>query len=293
MKDGVFKDISIEDYHADHIYFSSSGLKLAKKSLKLFKMFLDGKIDASGSMEQEKKSHFDFGNAFEIALLDRSNFGKFITVYDPQERPDKKLSITSKKNQAWKSEIFGSGKYVINKEGKESLSVIMEMISSCYADAVINKLIQNIEYQYSIFWTDERGLKLKTRPDICKSKKNVIIDVKTTNDGSPEQFSRDMAKYDYPFQAVMQIDGCIKSGFMQHVDVYYWLVVEKQPPFSATLYEFDIDDMKWVSDEYDYVLGCVREALDNNHFPSYSYRADNKYGILRANIPLWYKNFGL
>ncbi len=293
MKDGIFDNISIEDYHNDKDYFSSSGLKLAKKSLKLFKLFIDGKVDATGSVEKEKKSHFDFGNAFEIALLDRSNLGSSITVYDPKDRPDKTKSITSKDNQIWKNEMFNSGRYVINAEGKESMGVIMEMLSSCYADAVINKLLQNIEYQYSIFWTDSTGLKLKTRPDICKSKKNIIVDVKTTLDGSPEQFSKDMANYDYPFQAVMQMDGAVKSGFMQQVDVYYWLVVEKQPPYSATLYEFDPEDMKWVFDEYEYVLHCVKEAITKKHFPSYSYRADNKYGILRANIPLWYKNYGL
>lgn len=293
MKDGVFDNISIEDYHNDKEYFSASGLKLAKKSLKLFKMYLDGKVDATGSVEQEKKIHFDFGNAFEIALLDRDNFDRLVTVYSEDERPEHDKSIKSNINQEWKRNIFSSDKYVINSKGKESLYVIHEMLSSCYADAVINKLIKNIEYQYSIYWTDSNGLKLKTRPDICKSKKNIIVDVKTTLDGSPEKFSKDSANYDYPFQAVMQIDGVVKSGFMDKVDVYYWLVVEKQPPYSATLYEFPPEDIKWVFDEYMYVLNSVKEAIDKNNFPSYSYRADNKYGILSMNIPLWYRNYGL
>jgi len=293
MNNGIFDNINIDDYHNDKEYFSASGLKLAKKSLKLFKLYLDGKVDSMGKVDSGRKMHFDFGNAFELALLDRDNFGRCVDVYNPEDRPDKTKSIISKTNQEWKSGIFNSGKYIINSNGKESMSAIMEMLASCYADAVINKLIQNIEYQYSIFWTDPSGLKLKTRPDICKSKKNIIVDVKTTTDGSPEQFSKDMANYDYPFQAIMQIDGVLKSGFMKQVDVYYWLVIEKEPPYSATLYEFDPDDIKWMRDEYEYVLHCVSEALIKNHFPSYSYRADNKYGILRANIPLWYKNFGL
>lgn len=286
MKDGIFDNISIEDYHGDKEYFSASGLKLAKKSLKMFKLFIDGKLD------NEKKSHFDFGNAFELALLDRKNFANII-VYDPNNRPDQSKGITSKINQEWKKNLFDTERYVINAEGKESMHVIFEMLESCYADAVISKLIKNIEYQYSIFWTDESGLKLKTRPDICKSKKNIIVDVKTTIDGSPEKFSKDMSNYDYPFQAVMQMDGAVKSGFMDKVDVYYWLVVEKEPPYSATLYEFNPEDIRWVYDEYQYVLNCVNEALSKDHFPSYSYRADNKYGILRANIPLWYRNYGL
>jgi len=165
------------------------------------------------------------------------------------------------------------------------------MLESCYADAVIQKLIKNIEYQYSIYWTDkETGLNLKTRPDICKSKKNIIVDVKTTLKGSPDKFSKDLSNYDYPLQACMQIDGVLQSGFMPQVDNYFWLVIEKEPPYSATLYEFDKEDIRWCMDEYNYVKGLAARAISENKFPSYSQKADNKYGILTANIPLWYRS---
>ena len=291
---GIHSNINIKDYHGDRNYFSASSLKLAKKSLKLFDMWMKGEIDTTGKEVSAKESHFDFGNAFELALLDQDAFANEVLLYDIDDRPEPDKTMGSNQNRAWKENIFSTDKYVISKWGeKESFQTIVKMLESCHQDAVIKKLIQGIEYQYSIFWTDKSGLKLKTRPDICKTKKNIIVDVKTTTDGSPESFSRDLSKYDYPFQAVMQIDGVQQSGFMSQVDAYYWLVVEKEPPYSATLYEFDPEDIVWVMEEYDYVLNCVSEALKKNHFPSYSYRADNKYGILRANIPLWYKNFGL
>lgn len=295
MKTGVYSDINIKDYHNNKEFYSASGLKLAKKSLKLFKLYLDGKIGTYGKpISEDRKSHFDFGNAFELALLDRQAFEQEVIIYDPNKRPDQTKSITSSVNQEWKKAIYNSDKYIINSDGEESDTVILEMLTSCYQDAVIQRMLKNIEYQYSMFWVDpQTGLKLKTRPDVCKSKKNVIIDIKTTDDGSPEKFSKDLANYDYPFQAVMQIDGVLQTRFMEQVDAYYWLVVEKQPPYSATLYEFDPDDRAYVTDEYEYTLNCVKQALEKNHFPSYSFRADNKYGILRANIPLWYRNFGL
>jgi len=292
---GIHSNIDIKDYHADKNYFSASGLKLAKKSLKLFDLFLKGEVDSTGKSSTGKAPHFDFGNAFELALLDQDAFENEVILYDTEKRPELDRTMGSNLNREWKEGIFNTDKYIVNKSGdRESFQTIVKMLTSCHQDAVIKKLIQGIEYQYSIFWKDEKtGLNLKTRPDICKTKKNIIVDVKTTLDGSPEKFSKDMANYDYPFQAVMQIDGVQKSGFMSHVDAYYWLVVEKEPPYSATLYEFDPEDIAWVMDEYDYVLNCVARALKENHFPSYSYRADNKYGILRANIPLWYKNFVL
>ena len=288
IQDGFYDNISITEYHADKTYFSSSSLKKAKKSLKLFKQYIDGLLD------DDRKSHFDFGNAFELALLDPETFKRDVLIYDAAARPEKDKTITSKINQEWKNQVLATSKYVIKADGKESYAAIEEMLRACYADAVIQKLIKNIEYQYSMFWTDPRtGLRLKSRPDVCKSKKNVIVDLKTTLDGSPEKFSKDLSNYDYPFQATMQINGVIETGFMDKVDAYYWLVVEKEPPYSATLYEFDADDRAYCQSEYEYVLHCVSEALQRGHFPSYSYRADNKYGILRAAIPLWYKNFGM
>jgi exodeoxyribonuclease VIII len=287
MKPGIYKDIDIDKYHSEKEFLSSTGLKRAKKSLKDFQLY------QSGYYDNQKKMHFDFGNAFEMALLEPDKFKEGVSIFDPFERPEKDKGITSKKNQSWKNDIFSSNKYVINKEGLNSFQVLEEMLKSCYQDAVIQRLIKNIEYQNSIYWIDQKtGLKLKTRPDICKSKKNIVVDVKTADDGSPEKFSKDLANFDYPFQACMQIDGVIESGLMQKVDNYFWLVVEKKPPFSATLYEFDQEDINWCMNEYEYTLKCVADAIEQNKFPSYSFRADNKFGILTANLPLWYRNYG-
>ena len=286
---GVYTDISIEDYHNEHEYISASRLKLAKKSLKLFKMSMDGKL------HQERKAHFDFGNAFELALLDPDNFDTKVAnevdilneIYE--KKPDTKSPRATTMYRDWMDSQ--DGKYVIHSIGDQSFETIRYMLESCYQDETIQRLIKNVEYQYSIYFKDRvTGLNLKTRPDICKSKKNVIVDVKTALDGSPEQFARDCANNDYPLQACMQIDGALQSGFMSSVDNYFWLVCEKEPPYSATLYEFAKDDIQWCMDSYNYVKGIVARAIEENKFPSYSQRADNQKGILTLNLPLYYKN---
>ena len=251
MNPGIFNDITIEQYHEDTTWYSSTGLKMAKKSLKLFKMFLDGYF------KDERKKCFDFGNAFESALLDPINFENKVAV-DIEiidqimiKKPDTKNPRATTMYKDWYSEQVAKQKYIIPYEGKESYSVIEQMLASCYQDATIQRLIKNIEYNYSLLWIDkETGLQLKTRPDICQSNKNIIVNLKTTLDGSPEKFFKDCANHDYPFQACMEIDGVISTGFMQSVDNYFWLVVEKEPPFSATIYEFTKDDQAYCFDEY-------------------------------------------
>lgn len=294
MKAGIFNNISIDEYHAEKEWYSSTGLKMAKKSLKLFYLFLQGYF------EDVYKSHFGFGNAFELALLDKINFETkvanevdiFNDIYEANK--DTKSPRSTSLYKSWLDEQIRLKKYIVKDDGKESFRVIEEMLKSCYADAVIQKLIQGIEYNYTLCWIDkETGLQLKTRPDICKIKKNIIVNLKTTVDGSPEGFAKECAKFDYPFQACMEIDGVISTGFMERVDNYFWLVVEKEPPFSATIYEFDQEDIKDCFEEYRYTLKNVAESKKTGLYPSYSQRADNRHGILTVKLPLWYKRYGL
>ena len=291
---GIFNDIDIDTYHLDKEWYSSTNLKNAKKSLKLFNMY------QTGQLTFERKQAFDFGNAFELALLNPDEFNQKVAVEDEiliqiyTDKPETKSPRSTKMYADWVAENIQKKKYILKQSGTESFETIQYMLESCKQDAVINKLIQNIEYNYSLFWIDEEtGLQLKTRPDICKSKKNIIVNLKTADDGSPEKFFKDCANYDYPFQASMEIEGVLKSGMMQQVDYYFWLVCEKKPPFSATIYEFSQDDREWCNAEFHYVLNIVKQAKELNLFPSYSQRADNKHGIITVQLPLWFKNSGL
>lgn len=293
MKDGIYDNISIKDYHANTTHISATQIKEAHKSLKQFHWY------RSGKMKKENKPHFSFGNAFELALLDKVGFSESVAIAKDSEWVAKAMAEKEYSNprntsiykaEVSKFEADAIGKYSIMDKGPESYEAITHMLESCYQDKVIQGLIANTEYQLSIFWTDDQtGIKLKTRPDICKRKKNVVVNVKTTLDGSPFAFSRELAKYDYPLQAVVEMNGCIQSGLMTAVDNYFWLVVEKEPPYNATIYEFDQNDIKVCYDKLEFVLSQIKKAQEKNFYPGYSNLADNEYGILKAEIPLWYK----
>jgi hypothetical protein len=292
MKDGIYDNISIEDYHANTTHVSATTLKYAKDSLKHYNWYRSGKLP------QQTKSQFDFGNAFELALLAPQEYLKKVAVKnesgwieEAMAQNDYKVPKNSTVFQERAKEFYANsiGKYVIADNGPESFEAIEEMLSSCYQDRVIQALIKNTEYQLSVFWTDEQtGIKLKTRPDICKRKNNVVVNLKTTIDGSPEQFSKDLKKWDYPLQACIEMRGCIASGLMEKVDNYFWLIVEKVPPFNATIYEFAERDIAAVSDNLDFILHKISKAQTQGLWPGYSEQADNPHGILTARLPMWY-----
>ncbi len=295
MEDGVYTDLSITDYHANKTHISSTGIKYIKKSLKHFDWFHSGKFDL------EEKPHFSFGNAFELALLDHVGFEKDVAIAQTEywaaqvlkDRPDIKRPKQTKEYEAYESKFKFDNKsklYEIPDVGDQSFETIEQMLISCKQDATIQRLIEGTDYQTSIFWTDpETGIKLKTRPDMNKRKKNVIVNLKTTLDGSPEGFTKDLKKWDYPLQACVEISGCLRTGIMDKVDNYFWLVVEKVPPFNATIYEFQETDIMAVMDSYDFLLSRIKKAQEQNKYPGYSDQADNEYGILQAKLPAWYK----
>lgn len=296
MEDGVYTDITIEEYHANETHLSSTQVRIAKRSLKEFDWYRRGLI------KRENKSHFDFGNAFELALLDMDGFSKKVAICPDNQWIDEALAgnpslVKPRASKHYTDSHAGfiaanKGKYIINDQGPESYKTIEAMLDSCYRDSVIQGLIKNTEYQVSLFWTDEQtGLRLKTRPDICKRKKNVIVNIKTSLDGSPKAFSRELVNYDYPLQAAQEITGCLKSGLMEQVDLYFWLIVEKVPPFNATIYEFKQEDISASVDEFRYLVNRISKAREANLFPGYSDQADNEHGILRADIPMYYRVF--
>lgn len=296
ISNGIHTDISIQDYHTNRTHVSATGFKFAKRSLKEFHWFQSGKL------QQEDKPHFNSGNAFELALFDRKGFERDVAIAQTQawiakamkEKPDLKVPKNSKcyKDEAESFEILNRDKlYRIPDVGADSFETIEEMLSSCYQDKMVQRLIENTEYQLSCFWTDKvTGLNMKTRPDICQRKKNIIVNLKTTLDGSPKAFSRDLANYDYPLQACVEILGCLATGVMETVDNYFWLVIEKVPPFNATIYEFDQGDMKASMDEVEYLSHKIKTAQELDLWPGYSDRSDNKYGILTAQIPAYYRS---
>lgn len=294
IEDGIHDNISIEDYHANRTHISATQIKKAKESLRHFDWYIRGKLT------QEKKPHLDFGNAFELALLDNANYLKNVATLPDAEwvdevmtmNPDSQKPRNTKHYQDRKEKFYAEHghKYIINDTGDQSFETIEEMLSSCYQDSTIQALVKNTEYQLSLFWTDpETGLKLKTRPDICKRKKNVIVNLKTTLDGSPGAFSSDLKKYEYPLQACIEIMGCTETGLMDRVDNYFWLVVEKVAPFNATIYEFAESDIKACMDSTKYHLNKIAKGMKENRFPGYTQEADNEFGILTAELPKYYK----
>lgn len=286
-------NISIEDYHADKSWTSATGVKHFQRSAAEYKLYLDGYFD------EEDKPHFDFGNAAELYLIDRKGYDKKVAVANDSLWIEEALAVNEELKSPRASSTYkelkkefeeeNKGKYIINDFGKESFESISIIHARCMADPWIPKLLDGIDYQSSCYWIDkDTGLQMKCRPDIVSTKNNVLINIKTTLDASPDAFSRNLAKLNYPLQACVEIAGAEASGLLQEVEKYFWLVLEKNAPFNVQLYEFSMGDVQVVMDEYRSLLRGLKKCYDANEWPGYGAYAQNQFGILEAKIPAWY-----
>lgn len=289
---GIYK-ISIEDYHADKKWLSSTGVRHCK-SMSEFRLYLDGYWDS------DEKAHFDYGNAIELYIIDRKGFEEKVAVAPTHEWVEEAKAQNPKLVQPKMSAFYKSlsatfneenqGKYIIPEEGEQSFQSIQVQCARIFADNFMSVILEGIDYQSSCYWVDkETGLQMKCRPDIVNQKFNAVINVKTTLDGSPEKFSKSLTDHEYPLQACIEIEGVLESGLLKQVDHYFWLVLEKDAPFNVTLYEFDQADLLVFRDEYHYNLRRIKKAMETNYYPGYNEFADNSLGILTAKIPSWYK----
>lgn len=289
---GVYS-IDITSYHADKKWISSTGLVHAKNSLSEYKLYLDGYYDNDDAL------HFSFGNACELYLIDELGFYDRVAVAPESAwleealayKPDLKSPRQSKTFQDLKKdfEYVHHGKYIIPDIGEQSFAAVQLLCARCKTDEWISKIIKGAEYQNSMYWIDpETGLMMKTRPDLINRELGIVIDIKTTLDGSPKEVSRTLAKLDYPIQACVQIEGVERTGVIPKVEKYFWLFLEKNAPFNATLYEFDMGDVAVCMEEMHFQLRKIKWANDNNYYPGYEQVADNRYGILTAKIPPYY-----
>ena len=92
------------------------------------------------------------------------------------------------------------------------------------------------------------GILCRCRPDFWRED-DIIVDVKTTEDASPEEFSRSLAKWRYHVQAPFYMDG-IELATGRRPKGFVFLVVEKKPPYAVAAYTLDPESIELGRSEY-------------------------------------------
>lgn len=110
------------------------------------------------------------------------------------------------------------------------------------------------------------GLALRGRPDaFCQE---LVIDLKTTQDASPDAFSKSIQAFGYHIQAFAYLFMLRQLGAIVSTARFAFIAVEKLPPYQVEVYELDAEDIIRGGELYTYALQLISECKTHNRFTS-------------------------
>jgi predicted RNA methylase len=144
--------------------------------------------------------------------------------------------------------------------------------------------------EVSLTWTDDQtGLHRRARLDrlIVRAESALVVDLKSTDDPSPEAFSKSIHKFGYHRQAAYYIDaareyvgdGCSVS--------FAFVAIRKDPPHEVVVYQLDAEAIDIGKREIDEAMrGLVRSLAVNEWSAPWEREATV------INLPAWARKRG-
>lgn len=234
---------------------SNSDLKHFKRSPAHYRWYKDN--------DQERKDHFDFGNVVHLMVFEPDNIASKVFVFDENARPEPEKTFGSKMNRAWKKE-----QYEANKDKAivtvHDFDLAKKVVNGIHKNRFASELIMDAksEFEKTFEW-EFNGVKCKSKLDIFNPAYNA--DIKTCVDAGPRQFIRDAWYYDYYRQAAMYNYGSSKN----HLKDFFFIAVEKEPPYGCAVYKCTRDLLEYGFNEYEELVDRFRTCKARNVWPGY------------------------
>jgi exodeoxyribonuclease VIII len=164
-------------------------------------------------------------------------------VLEP-ERPFPQLAVkaadmkySTREGKAWREEQLRSGRLII---GEDAFNTLTGTVASIARHPVCREIFANGRSEVSVFKNFHLGgvVLRKARLDWVPAG-NALVDVKTTQDASPEAFAKEILNYRYHSQAAYYLDIWNDSQERPDKECFILIAVEKSPPYLAAIYNLD------------------------------------------------------
>lgn len=288
IQTGIRTDISSDEYHLGP-GISKSGLDLINLSPLHYKTHRDHPRPSTKA--------FDFGRAFHKLVLEPDDFlNEFCVIPEcAPKRPTaaqlgaKKPAPKTLEQISWweEFEAENEGKTIITNTSENfwnpgDYEAIMRMKESIDNDPILSVLLNpaDLIVESSVYWFDSETKRLcKCRPDARNVAHNCVVDLKSTVDASFTEFSKSMGKFRYHVQDAFYSDGLRATG--NPIDAFFFVAVEKKPPYCANLLYCSPEDKRKGRIEYRRNLDTFNECKKTDTWPGYPIE------FREADIPGW------
>jgi hypothetical protein len=138
---------------------------------------------------------------------------------------------------------------------------------------IARELLKEGTPELSVWFDDPiTGLRCKIRPDWLRDD-DIVIDLKSTKDGSPRGFYWEMRKYGYDQQAYFYLYGVNsayrKAGVNRRTERFIFICVENFEPYLVSVYMATDAVLERGRQLVEKSLSGYKECLDKDEWPGY------------------------
>jgi exodeoxyribonuclease VIII len=200
---------------------------------------------------QEPTKSMQMGTAIHTAVLEPQLYSQVVAVVPPD------IDGRTKEGKAWK-EAHKSHIHLTHAEDIDVQGVANSVRRHPFWDII--HLPHRIEA--SVFAQDEEtGIALKARPDLW-IEGHTLVDIKTTDDASPEAFLRTIASFGYHIQAAHYLE-------MTGADNFIFVAVERKAPYAIGIYKLDAEWLQAGENLRCKAIATLHECRALDSWPAY------------------------
>ena len=259
----MWTELSDEQYFNEHSsYLSSTDIRRLLRSPAHFKnpQIIDSPALAFGSL----------AHAFVLLPADAE------ARYRPRSDVDGRTK-EGKQVREWEAALTASQgvKFV----SRADYDAAVNIASAVRAHLGAAELLSNGFAEVAGILSDYQGVNVRIKPDFRTS--TAIVDLKTTQDGRSDAFTRSILNYGYDVQAALYVDVAAAIDGMKRD--FYWVAVEKDSPYAVAVYKASDEMLQRGREQYTRAIEVYKECAALDLWPAYSQQ------IQTLNLPGWAK----
>lgn len=269
IEPGIYPDLSNDDYHAGP-GISKSGMDWIAKCPALYRAkYITREID------DKETAAIAIGKATHLAVFQPEVFLNEVAV-----APDINRRTKAGKEE-WEEFVQESaGKIILRPDEHDQVRYIADAVHN---HPIASGVLREGQAETSIFSIDEQTRELiKVRPDWMHQE--LLVDLKSILNASPDYFSREMFNRRYFVQAPFYLDTA-NQQYGNRFDNFLFICAEKEPPYLVEVYLIDQESLSAGRAEYRRCLDLYHGCRTTDTWPCYSGGKVKEIGM-----PLWALN---
>lgn len=247
------------EYHSKTEYVSKSLLDLIHKSPAHYKAYVDGE-------KKQPTPAMIFGSLVHSVVFNQNDWAVM-------PKFDKRVKGMKEAEEQWIQENADKELIVTADQVEQAIKIRDAVLSHPKAAALLSEGLAEVS-----MFKEMHGVKCKCRVDFHNTKYNVLVDLKTTTNSSPEEFAKSVYNLRYHVQDAFYMD-------MTGAKKFFFIAVEKEPPYNVEVYELDEEARELGRSEYLKDIETYKKCIETNNF--HGYTEEQEIHIL--SLPKWAK----